>query len=397
MNLFLLLAWAVSAGLQTGVLALAWCVGTSPSDEADEAEAEPVPSSPPLVTLIIPCSGRSPDMEAALHSLLRQDYPALAVLLVTHGVEDPARQLAQTLAARYAHTRHVDAGTAEFCGQKNRNLLDALREAAPATAAYVFCDANHLAKPDFIRRLTEPILLGRETFCSGYRRTRLLAAEPNAVACHILVRHLGLLQSLPAFTQPWGGAFAADAAAFRELNVAALWEKTVVDDVSLAGLLMREGIRVSYRQQAILDSPLRAMSEQQLQDWFFRQLFYPKFYTFAVWITLGISLAWFAAIACADLLLLAVWASGNGLPAATGPLALAHLGLPLVFQERLRRRAAPDCPPPLWRRGLRLALQTLCTAFCRTVFSRGLVWRGIRYRLAANGLVIKVEHPGPKG
>lgn len=391
MSGFLSVLWALSAGLQMAFLAAIWCCDLSRFSRDKSAPAAPEPTPPPLVSLIIPCAGRSEAMETALHSLLQQNYPSLAVLLVTHGHTDPARQLALELAAQYPHARHVEARAAEGCGQKNRNMLDALAETDPETAVYAFCDANHLAKPDFVRRLAEPIIRGREKICAGYRQTRLLCFAPATVACHFLVWHLGLFQSLPWFTQPWGGAFAADARTFRELDVAGLWSRTVVDDVSLAGLLMRKGLRVSYRSGAMLDSPLGDMSETRLNDWFFRQLFYPKFYTFSVWLLLGAALAWFAATALGGLGLMLAWIAGAGPAFPFALLAPAYFALPLVLRETLRRRLAPDCPPRAWRQGVGMAARALVSCFCRTVFSRLLVWRGIRYHLTPDGTVDRVE------
>ena len=393
MSGFLLALWAISAGLQMAFLAALWCCDLSRLGRDKTAPDAPEPRPAPLVSLIIPCAGRSGAMETALHSLLQQDYPSLAVLLVTHGRTDPARQLALELAAQYPHARHVEARAAEGCGQKNRNMLDALAEADPETAVYAFCDANHLAKRDFVRCLAEPIIQGREKFCTGYRRTRPLCFAPATVACHFLVWHLGLFQGLPWFTQPWGGAFAAEARAFRELGVAELWSRTVVDDVSLAGLLMRERRRVNYCPGAMLDSPLEEMSETRLNDWFFRQLFYPKFYTLSVWLLLGAALAWFAATALGGLGLAIAWIAGAGPSFPFALLALAHLASPIVLRGFLRRRIAPDCPPAGWRQGVALAARTLAACFCRTVFSRVLVWRGIRYHLASDGKVERVERP----
>ena len=393
MSGFLLTLWAISAGLQMAFLAVLWRCDLSRFSRDTTAPNAPEPRPAPLVSLIIPCAGRSGAMETALHSLLQQDYPSLAVLLVTHGSADPARQLALELAARYPHARHVEARAAEGCGQKNRNMLDALAEAAPETAIYAFCDANHMAKPDFVRCLAEPILRGREQFCAGYRRTRPLCFAPATVACHFLVWHLGLFQGLPWFTQPWGGAFAAEARTFRELGVVELWSRTVVDDVSLAGLLMRRGLRVKYCPGATLDSPLGEMSETRLNDWFFRQLFYPKFYTLSVWLLLGTALAWFAATALGGLGLTIAWGAGAGPAFPFALLALAHLASPSALRGVLRRRIAPDCPPAVWRQGVALAARTLAVCFCRTVFSRVLVWRGIRYHLAPDGKVERVERP----
>jgi hypothetical protein len=134
-----------------------------------------------------------------------------------------------------------------------------------------------------------------------------------------------------------------------------------------------------------------------VQCWLFRQLFYPKFYTCAVWLLLGAGLFWFAASALSSLGLLAAWALGYSgeLTGLAGRLALIHLFLPLVLQEILRRRAAPNCPSAVWRQGFRLALKTLFSAFCRTIASRSLEWRGIRYHLNSDGLVLRVERQRP--
>ena len=393
MSAFLLILWTLSAGMQMAFFAVIRGLDLSRSRKAGAGPHAAEPRENALVSLIIPCAGSSGEMEAALHSLLQQDYPSLAILLVTHGTADPARQLAVRLTSQYPHARHVEARAAEGCGQKNQNLLDALDKADPKTAVYAFCDANHLAKPDFIRCLARPILLGREHFCSGYRRTRLLAAKPPAVACHILVWHLGLFQSLPCFTQPWGGAFAADALTFRKLGVAKLWSRTVVDDVSLAGLLRRQGLQTCYCPGAILDSPLEKMAESALRDWFFRQLFYPKFYTFSVWLSLGACLAWFTATFLAGLFLAAAWAMGTGPAFPFAFLALAYLALLFALQEFLRRRIAPDCPPLAWLQGFCLAVRTLVSCFCRTMRSRTLVWRGIQYQLTPKGEVSRVKRP----
>jgi cellulose synthase/poly-beta-1,6-N-acetylglucosamine synthase-like glycosyltransferase len=331
--------------------------------------------------------------------LLRQDYPLLRVFLVTHGTKDPARDLARELAAIHPHVRHVEAGPAENCGQKNKNLLACLDVLEADTAVYVFCDAGHRARPDFVRELVRPILQGRAGFCTGYRRTRLCAPGVWAAAFHMLNRLMGLLESLPVFTQPWGGATAAQADAFRSLGVAEVWSRTVVDDCSLAGLLRKHRTRALYRPTALLDSPVFSTTRAALDSWFFRQLAYPKFYTFGPWLLIGAVLVWFAlvlfpAFGFALYALSGAYTPGTGggaLPLWSGIAALAYLPALLVLQELLRRRIAASCPRGTWLAGLAAALWTTYANYARTVPARQMTWRGLRYSLAGDGRVLRVE------
>ena len=356
------------------------------------------PERTPSAALMIPVAGRSPAMERALLSLLQQEYPGLSVLLATHGKDDPARDMVLELVRRHPRARHVECGPAVLCGQKNQNLLDCLKALEPDTAIYVFSDANHVAKPDFVRQLVRPIMQGQARFCTGYRRTRLFdtvalgGTEAPSVAFHALNRFMGLLETLPVFTQPWGGALAVEADAFRELDIRGLWSRTVVDDSSLAGLLVQKGIKIRYCPGAILDSPVAAVNEERLDSWFFRQLFYPKFYTYGPWLLIGAGLAWFAAACLVSLALPLAWLTGLfAVPGFAAVAALTHLGALTLFQELLRKRIAPGCPRPVWRKGLFLAVRVTYATYARTILSREMVWHGLRYRLAADGRVLSVQ------
>jgi hypothetical protein len=356
--------------------------------------ALPAPRPLPPVAVMVPVTGRNDDTEAALRSLLEQDYPSLTVYLAVCGAADPARAPVLELAARYAHARFVDAPAAVRSGQKNQNLLSCLEAVAPHTAVYVFCDADHRAKPDFIRKLVHPILLGRADCCAGYRRSRLYTKEATTVAFHAINRFMLFLQSLPVFTQPWGGATAVRAAIFNTLDIAGLWRRTVVDDSSLAGLLGKKGIPVLFRPDALLESSARSVTRKNLDEWLFRQLFYPRFYTFGVWLFIGFCLIWFAAVcaACLHVFFRAAYAADVPRLPLLGALVFA-CGLAL-FQECLRRRVAPDCRRGLWLRGLTTAIRAVYGNYLRSVSGRSMVWRGIRYILGADGRVLTVERKG---
>jgi cellulose synthase/poly-beta-1,6-N-acetylglucosamine synthase-like glycosyltransferase len=342
---------------------------------------------------MVPVTGRNDDTETALRSLLEQDYPSLTVYLAVCGTADPAYAPASELVARYAHARLVDAPEAVRSGQKNQNLLSCLEAVDPDTAVYVFCDANHRAEPDFVRKLVHPVLLGKADFCTGYRRSRLYTPEPAATAFHAVNRFMLFLQSLPFFTQPWGGATAARAAAFKRLDVAGLWRRTVVDDSALAGLLGKRGIPVLFCPDALLESSARSLTRNALDEWLFRQLFYPRLYTFGAWLLIGFCLVWFAAAcaACPYILFLALRGS---VPFTVLAAALLVPCGQMLLQEFLRRRVAGDCPRSVWFKGLVLAITALYGNYARTVTAGSMVWRGIRYVLGADGRVLGVRRKG---
>lgn len=351
-----------------------------------------LPQKPPPLNLFVPCAGANPGMEAALASLLAQDYPLYNLYLTSHGEDDPAQALAAELASRHPHARHVRAAAARGCSQKNRNLLEALKAADPEAAIHVFCDANHKVAPDFLRQLVNPILLGKARVCSGYRKSELLDCGPESVAFHAINRMLLQWQSLPFTTQPWGGALAVEAKAFAELGVADLWSRTVVDDSSLAGLLLRKKERVLFCPGALAQSRAGGVSRAGLRSWLLRQLLYPKFYTFIPWLLNALALCWFALCLLLSALLLAAFAaSAAWAPSWAAVLAGLHFCALLVCQESLRRKIAPQCGPWPWFRGLCLAVAFMYADYLRAALSRKCVWRGYVYHLDRNGLVLGVS------
>jgi hypothetical protein len=215
----------------------------------------------------------------------------------------------------------------------------------------------------------------------------------------MLNRLMGLLESLPIFTQPWGGATAAKAEAFRSLAVADMWSRTLVDDCSLAGLLRKRRCPALYRPTALLDSPARSITRAGLDSWFFRQLAYPKFYTFGPWLLIGTALIWFALVLVpaflftAQVLAIACTAGAGGdvFPLWSGIAAGVYLAALLVLQESLRRRIAGACSRRNWLKGLAAALWTTYANYARTIPARQMTWRGLRYHLTSDGRVLHVR------
>jgi YD repeat-containing protein len=393
MSHLLLLMWATLVALQSFFLILVWGVGLGrflKPRVLKSFRAEALHTYP-RASLIIPLTGRTPEMEAALHSFLRQDYPHLETILVTSGEADPAHDLADKLARQHHGTRHVRTGTATQCAQKNHNLLAGIAAADRDTEVYVFCDANHQARPDVVLELVAPIIRKEADFTTGYREVELHGFEKNAVSFHLILWSMGQFQASPIFTQPWGGAMAMSVAAFQKHRVGDLWARTVVDDCSLAGLLVKKGIPVRYCPGAMLRTPVRTMDSHALLDWFVRQLFYPKLYTRAVWMLLGLILLSALILSVASMGLLIAGLAGVVLPPGTIPVALSHLGIPFVLSALLRRKRCTQCPPKIWWAGFFRTLVVVYSAFWKTIGATRVTWRDVRYEVDGQGNVTRID------
>ena len=88
---------------------------------------------------------------------LCQDYPDYEVVFTTRDAQDPATAVIRSLLARYPRARHVVAGPAACCcGQKNYNLLAAVKLVGQTPEILVFCDSNQEAPPAVAAELTAP-------------------------------------------------------------------------------------------------------------------------------------------------------------------------------------------------------------------------------------------------
>lgn len=181
-----MLAFWFCAGLaQCGLLYLLARCGRALIRKAEEerAAARFAPQGGwPRAAMIIPVAGAHPRMADALKSLLNQDYPNLMPVLVTATAEEPAAELIGRLREDFPAVRHVTAGPAQGCGQKNHNSLQGVAAVGDAADIYIFCDSTHLARPDFARCLAGPVARGEAAFSTGYHTVEPRDQRPVTLA-----------------------------------------------------------------------------------------------------------------------------------------------------------------------------------------------------------------------
>ena len=241
----------------------------------------------PRLAMIIPASGADPRMEGALKSLLEQDYPDLLPVIVTADEDDPASGVIRRLQEDYPALRHVLAGNAKGCGQKNWNSLAGVAAVGNAADIYMFCDSTHKAHTDFARCLAGPLARKQAAFSTGYHEVVPKDHGIATLGYALTVLLMRLLQSVGAFTQPWGGAMAMTRTAFERYGVAKLWAATVVDDCSLAPMLQKEGVHVRLCAAALLLTSAREHALGTWRAWLERQVLFLKFCMPGQWLLLG--------------------------------------------------------------------------------------------------------------
>jgi hypothetical protein len=286
----------------------------------------------------------------------------------------------------------VAAGTATACSQKNHNLLAGLRAADGRRTVFVFCDSGHTAPPGWLRRLVKPIADGTTSIATGYHR--VIPGDERAPtlgrAATVLV--LGLLQGIPACTQPWGGSTAVTRTLFHQLKIRDLWAENVVDDVSLATRLARAGIRAHRVAGAVLDTPMAGVSFTSWRLWVVRQWLYLKFCVPGTWLAGGLLAHLLAILTLAAIVECSVALLGIGAPAMTASAALFLLAV-VAFALALRAFHPRPGSPARWLAACAAAIFMGSWCHAETWARRVVEWRGFRYRVSRGGRVTEVVPP----
>jgi len=357
-----------------------------------EAEANrSVPENKwPSVGMIVPVAGRDPRMEGALRSLLSQDYPCFVPVLVTAEENEPAAELIGQLKREFPAVRHVVAGTATGCGQKNHNSLQGIAALGDEVDVYAFCDSTHRAETDFLRHLVGPMARGEASFSTGYHMVEPRDDQPVTLAYTLCVMLMRYLQAMSAFTQLWGGAMAMTRAAYVKYGVGQLWVENVVDDCSLSALLQVRGAEVRLCHGALLHTDAVNHSASVWRGWMDRQVLFLKFCMPGQWKLLGLMcVMMIVPMLCAVLAILG-WVVNVG--GGAGVL-LAIFWLAALISALHAWRCLLSKPVSLWR-WFRAFVDAVCmfaSVYRHSLNAWTIVWHGVRYEVGKGGVVLRSE------
>lgn len=344
----------------------------------------------PSCALIIPVSGSGPVIEAALRSLMLQDYPDYQVYMVTAESGEPASAIIERLMLDYPNLTHVVAGPAQGCGQKNHNMLAGLAQAEGSARVYAFCDSTHLAEGDFLRCLLYPQATGKAAFSVGYHEVIPQNRRLVILAYAINVLFMRFVQGIKGLTQPWGGAMAISRAAFEHFRIERLWASNVVDDCSLGAFLKRNNLPIAYCPAALLRTLATDQSRDVWEAWLERQVLFLKFCFPGQWV----GLCFFSCF----MLIPFIWCATGIMEGLlnTGSLSSPFLALCWFFLfmglMSLWRKFLP-VKITAWRCFLAFLISCamLFIVALRTIFARTIHWHNISYQVGKNGRVLSIK------
>lgn len=349
----------------------------------------------PHASVFVPCRGLDQGLRQNLTALFLQHYPSYELVFVFDSREDPARAIAESLAAEFegqtvASVRFVVAGRATSSGQKVHNLLTAIAEAGDASEVFVFVDTDARTQPDWLRSLVAPLADESVGAATGYRWFLPLAGGFASQLRSVWNASIASALGSDVWRNfCWGGSTAIRRATFERLNIRGRWRGVVSDDYALTRALQNAELPV-YFVPACLTASLEDCTFRELVEFTTRQLKITRVYAPHLWRIVLISNMLFVAFFFGGLTLSALLAAFE-LPFAW-PLVLVSVVFLLgVWKAFFRLRAVAlaledhhaRIRAGLWAHLLLWPLTAVLFLYnaLAAAASRRIVWRGIEYEL----------------
>jgi ceramide glucosyltransferase len=348
------------------------------------------------VVLFSPCKGIDLGFKDNLRPLFCQDYDNYELVFIVESDRDPACPIILKLIAEYPHVncRFLVAGQASNTGQKVHNLRAATRQLAPEVKILAFVDSDARPHPAWLGQLVQRLSHPGVGIATGYRwfvperptLANLLLHSINATAAS--------LYSPKGLNPVWGGSWAISRERFDGLKLREVWDGMLTDDLVATNLIRQANLKVEFEPTCMLASPLD-FSFNQMFNFLRRQYLISRHYM-PRW--------WALTLLATTLMILGFWGSltalaagliwqipGTWLPAVCcmalylWGIVRASIRCDLARQYLPQRRH--DLVRAMWFDCLAAPLAALVNwaAILSTMGERHLVWRGITYRLLADG------------
>jgi cellulose synthase/poly-beta-1,6-N-acetylglucosamine synthase-like glycosyltransferase len=354
----------------------------------------------PKCAIILPCKGVPKDLEQNLAPFLTLDYPDYSIYFALESETDAAYPIISRLIENKPNASIVIAGLATQCGQKNYNLLAAIRKAHDAEV-YVFADADIEPQPSWLADLILPLSSPKITVTTGFR---WLIAKKGSISdfTHVYINiflYTGLtVVNFIGKTFLWGGSMAIRRKDFEELNVAEFWSHTVVDDNSLSEVILKNHRKSIVVPGCVTPSDDLLPTINTGIKWFSRQIMFCKAHQRLLWMFGVVPAAIAAFLVMLWLPLSLIISMSTGIPffnLGGGASLLFFAGeLCTVLWYPLLGPTPHFYKFLMFQPALRL---THIISPVKTVFVTSLVWSGARYHLNKKGKVTRVERLKPEG
>jgi ceramide glucosyltransferase len=343
----------------------------------------------PSLNVFVPCKGWNKNLNTCLKSILNQNYNNYKVIFITESEEDEANIEILKLLKEHSNAFHLISGRAKTCSQKNHNVLKAIEKYSDCDI-FVFCDSDLLLENYWLSNLVKPlsdkIISFSSSFYSVETRDEIKKFSSmfySGFSFYTLIMLLGT-------DVIWGGSMAVRKNTFEKLKIAELWQKTVVDDMTVAKVVKKENEKVFIVYPNGIKSFISdATPTKNIFKWSKRQILYLKYYLKLYWFLLiliyvPINLA----ILSLPVLLIFYFLNYSLAPELLSYSAvfilmiINHILVILLNDGKITFRQVAYMLP---------TLISVSFVFIMTIFTTKLHWSGYIYKMKYNGEVKSIK------
>jgi ceramide glucosyltransferase len=342
--------------------------------------------------IILPCKGANSNLEENIRSFYNLNYSNYKLFITVESENDSAIPIIKKIIEEEKSGELVIAGEATKCGQKNHNLLAAVKKTTDAEIL-IFADSDIKLFPSWITALTAP-LNEDVTAVTGFRwlySSKSSLGDLANVFQNIILYILFSLSSATLNIGLWGGSMAIRKKDFVRLDVEKVWGETTVDDMSLSQILTKNGEKSLLAYDCITPTSDTISSYIGATKWFRRQVMYLKAHQKLQW-----SLAIFAALVfILSLLTLpySIFKTINGSSILESGILIGVMALlaPAILVAIARKigNIGNDVKSIIFAP---ISMISTIVAIALTLTNNTIIWSGIKYKFRLKtGVVTKVE------
>ncbi len=358
----------------------------------------------PFVSVIAPCRGVDAGMKENLEKLFEQDFSAYEIMFVVDDEADEAVEVIKEVSrggAEGAESKIVIAGKAENEGQKVHNLREAVLNVSARSEVFVFVDSDARPGKDWLKNLIAPLRHEKIGCATGYRW--FISKRKNVASEMLSVWNASIASALGANQKSnfcWGGSMALRRETFEKIKMRQHWQGTLSDDFAVTRVMKENDLKIYFVPEALTAS-IEDCSFKRLLEFTTRQMKITRVYAPHLWIAsftgaFLFNLVMISAvfvIAFSEIKSFSFWfAVFTILTVSVFSIGKSYLRLKAVklvlkdYETELNKQFWTQ--NTLWMFSPAIFLYNSVCA----LFSRKIVWRGIRYKLESPFRTSKIEH-----
>ncbi len=352
----------------------------------------------PSATLILPFKGVDKGLQENLTAYFELDYPDLQILLVTEDSLDPCVPILERVREGFpaVNSQILFAGKAQQRGQKVHNLLHAVGQLGDGDGVLAFGDSDIRPAANWLRDLIATLEDPDVGVSTGFRWYLPQRGNFASVLRSVWNAGTASLMKEGDSSFAWGGAMAVRRQVFQDCQVVDYWKDALSDDYAISRAIHDHSRTIRFQPRCLSFSH-EDCRLHELLEWSGRQLSITHIYHPNLWRLAFVSQALNSLTLWGGMafLLMALWK-----PTLVSNRLLIALAVVLVsvytlgcLKGWIRLRAVsllfPEHTAVLGKYRLAytfwgpLASLTSLLGFIRSLWSRTIEWRGVRYRMVS--------------